>query len=151
MKKVTFLTLLILLGVFLLPACKTRKQDLSDDIVPLEKSVDDLLRSGDRKMTAHNFEGALKDFDKAAKLDPYGADIFNYRGMAKYFLEDYAGALIDFNKTIELQPDYAEAYNLRGIVRGELGDNDGACEDWEKAFELGFRPAFKLLREFCAD
>jgi len=148
-----FLTLLaVILVASVVTTCKTqKKQEFSKDIVFQGKSVEDYLRSGDRKLTARNYKAALEDFDKAAEMDPFGADIYNYRGMAKLLLEDYAGALIDFNKTIELQPDYAEAYNLRGIVKGELNDEVGACEDWEKAFELGFRHAFQLLKKFCAD
>jgi len=143
---------LAVLFVFLLSfnACKTtQKQNESQDIVFRGKNVEELLKSGDRKLTNKNYKGALEDFDKAVELDPYGPDIYNYRGIAKLHLEDFAGALMDFNKTIELQPDYAEAYNLRGIVKGELNDDKGACEDWERAFELGFTHAFILLKNLC--
>ncbi|MDD3876188.1 MAG: tetratricopeptide repeat protein [Bacteroidales bacterium] len=128
-----------------------RKQSNSSEVVYQGKSFDDYIRSGDRKLTARNYQGALEDFDKAVEMDSYSPDAYNYRGIVRYYMDDFAGALIDFNKAIELQPDYAEAYNLRGIVKGELKDEKGACEDWERAFELGFSHAFMLLKKFCTE
>ncbi len=143
----------ILILVFAVLFSTTTQGQVKDnpDLTQKSKTVDELLKSGDKKITARKYKEALEDFNKAVELDPYSADIYNYRGMTKYFLEDYKGALADFDKTIELQPDYAEAYNLRGVVKGELNDEKGACEDWEKAFELGFKNAFVLLKKFCQE
>jgi len=150
MKK-QFLPILFLVFAVLISATLKGQEKDKPDLTQKTKNVDELLKSGDKKLTARKYKEALEDFNKAVELDPYSADIYNYRGMTKYFLEDYQGALADFNKTIELQPDYAEAYNLRGVVKGELNDNKGACEDWEKSFELGFKNAFVLLKKFCQE
>jgi len=148
MKKNYLSILIIVFTIFWLSGCKTSKPT---EFSPKQKSVEELLKSGDKNLTARKYNEALADFNKAIELDPYSADIYNYRGMTKYYLEDFQASLIDFNKAIELQPDYAEAYNLRGIVKDELKDEKGACADWEKAFELGFKYAFVLLKKFCQE
>jgi len=150
MKKLFQSFLIFTFIIFALNSCGIFKKKNSE-FTPKSKNVEELLKSGDKNLTARKYKEALTDFDKAVALDPYSADIYNYRGMTKYYLDDYSGALIDFNKAIELQPDYAEAYNLRGIVKGELNDDKGACEDWEKAYALGFKYSFVLLKKFCQD
>lgn len=149
MKKRNLSILIFVFTIFLINGCKTTKKETNQDFTPKSKTVEELLKNGDKLLVARKYKEALEIFNKAAELDPYSADIFNYRGMTKYYMEDFQGALEDFNKTIKLQPDYAEAYNLRGVVKGELNDEKGACEDWEKSFELGFKYAFVLLKKFC--
>ena len=151
MKKHYLSFLIVVFATFIFFGCKTTKTDAKQEFSPKSKSVEELLKKGDQDLTARKYTEALEDFNKAAALDPYSPDIFNYRGMTKYYMNDYPGALIDFNKAIELQPDYAEAYNLRGIVKGELNDDKGACADWEKSYELGFKYAFVLLKKFCQE
>ena len=151
MKKHYLSILIIVFTTVILSGCKTKKIDTGQDFTPKSKTVEELIKKGDQNLTARKYKEALENFDKAAVLDPYSPDVYNYRGMTKYYMNDYQGALVDFNKTIELQPDYAEAYNLRGVVKGELNDEKGACADWEKSYELGFKYAFVLLKKFCQE
>jgi len=151
MKKHYLSFLIIVFTTFILSGCKTTKTDTNPEFSPKSKTVEELIKKGDQNLTARKYSDALDNFNKAAELDPYSPDIYNYRGMTKYYMNDYQGALQDFNKVIELQPDYAEAYNLRGIVKGELNDDKGACADWEKSYELGFKYAFVLLKKFCQE
>ena len=151
MKKHYLSFLIIVFTTFIIGGCKTTKTDKTQEFSPKSKTVEELIKKGDQNLTARKYKEALEVFNKAAELDPYSPDVFNYRGMTKYYMNDYQGALVDFNKTIELQPDFAEAYNLRGVVKGELNDEKGACEDWEKSYELGFKYAFILLKKFCQE
>lgn len=150
MKKHYLSILILVFTILITNGCKTKKE-ISQDVSQKSKTVEELVKSGDKNLTARKYKEALQDFDKAVELDPYSADVYNFRGMTKYYMSDYQGALEDFNKTIKLQPDYAEAYNLRGVVKGELNDEKGACADWEKSFELGFKYAFILLKKFCQE
>jgi len=150
MKKHYLSILILVFTILITNGCKTKKEVITDIQKP-NSTVEELIKSGDKNLTARKYKEALQDFDKAAQLDPYSADIYNYRGMTKYYMNDFQGALADFDKTIKLQPDYAEAYNLRGVVKGELNDEKGACTDWEKSFELGFKYAFILLKKFCQE
>ncbi len=150
MKKYVHSVLIFVFIVFISANCQSQDKG-KNEFADKTKTVEELLKSGDKKITARKYKEALEDFNKAIELDPYSADSYNYRGMVKYFLDDYKSALEDFDKAIALQPDYAEAYNLRGVVKGELNDDKGACEDWEKAFELGLKNAFILLKKFCQE
>lgn len=151
MKRHNLTILTLVFAVFFLNSCRPLKNDSKQVFTPDAKTVEELLKSGDKNLTARKYKEALVDFNKAIELDPFSTDSYNYRGMCKYYLEDYKGAIVDFDKTIELQPDYAEAYNLRGVCKGELNDDKGACEDWEKSYELGFNYAFILLKKFCKE
>lgn len=107
------------------------------------------LDQGNARIAQKDYKGAIDKFTMAIRINPNDADAYVFRGQAKYLLMEYKDAISDFNKAIDIQSEYAEAYDLRGIAKAELGDKTGACEDWQKAFELGFNPAFKLLKEFC--
>lgn len=113
------------------------------------QAVKEYLDQGNARMAQKDYKGAVDKFNLALKLNPSDADAYVFRGQARYLQMEYKDAIADFNKAIDIQSDYAEAYDLRGIAKAELGDKTGACEDWNKAFELGFNPAFKLLKEFC--
>ena len=131
----------------LTPVADVYKGKPQDD--PKKKALDDLINQGNNKIQQRDYTAAILKFDNAIKLFPGEADVYVFRGTAKYYLLQYKDAIDDFNKAIELQSEYAEAYDLRGICKAELSDKDGACNDWMKAYELGFSHAYKLLKEFC--
>jgi len=131
----------------LTPVADIYKGKPQDD--PKKKALDDLINQGNNKILQKDYNGAIAKFDNALKLFPNDADVFVFRGTAKYYLLQYKDAIDDFNKAISIQSEYAEAYDLRGICKAELTDKDGACADWMKAYELGFTHAYKLLKEFC--
>ncbi|MEI6765575.1 MAG: tetratricopeptide repeat protein [Bacteroidota bacterium] len=113
------------------------------------QEVVELLDQGNARLGQKDYKAAVDKFSQALRISPNDADAYVFRGQAKYLQMEYKDAIADFNKAIDIQPDYAEAFDLRGIAKAELGDKAGACEDWQKSFELGFNPAFKLLKEFC--
>jgi len=108
------------------------------------------FNSGNQKFQNGDFEGALKDYNKAIELNPNYFKAYNNRGILKASeLKKDEEALKDFNKAIEINPDYADAYLGRGTSKYNLKDTKGACEDWNKAANLGNTRALQQIEKYC--
>ena len=73
-----------------------------------------------KHLKAKRYPKAIKNFDKAIKLNPDYAEAYNNRGVAKGSLKKYVKAIEDFDHAIKLNPDYADAYCLRGFTKSSL-------------------------------
>jgi membrane associated rhomboid family serine protease len=83
-----------------------------------------------------DWEGAIKEFTRASKLDPNDSDSLIYRGLTRYEKKDLDGAIADYTEALEIDPKSAIAYSNRGMTRFKRGDPTGAIDDWKKAIEL---------------
>jgi tetratricopeptide (TPR) repeat protein len=91
---------------------------------------------GDAFARAGNFDEAIRDYDKALKLDPYYAKAYNNRGNARSDANHDLDAIGDYDKAITLEPDFAEAYNNRGLAYAKIGRLTDAIRDYDKAIAL---------------
>jgi tetratricopeptide (TPR) repeat protein len=66
-----------------------------------------LLCRGDVKKILKDYQGTLKDLDKANVLEPNNAFILQSCGNVKKMLKDYQGALKDFDKANVFEPNNA--------------------------------------------
>lgn len=139
--RIVFVPLMML--ILLMISCNTTKQAVYPE------TEYELLKQAYKAFTKRDYLTAIQKYTHILDIYPESAEAYAFRGLCKYYLKDYEGAILDFDNALAYQPNYAEVYDLRGIARGELGDKDGACEDWKKAFELGFKPAFQLIKLFC--
>jgi len=101
-----------------------------------QNSAEEYYDSGVEKLDSGDFQGAIKDFNKAIEINPKYANAYYDRGLAKAKLGDYRGALKDYNKTIEINPKHKMAYAFRGVAKANLGDYRGAIEDYNKTIEI---------------
>jgi tetratricopeptide (TPR) repeat protein len=91
-----------------------------------------------------DYQGALKDFQKANVLEPNDAFTLHSCGDVKRMLNDYQGALEDLDKANVLQPNNAVTLKVRGAIKRNLDDYEGALEDLDKADFLEPNDAFTL-------
>ena len=105
---------------------------------------------GQKQYRANDYKEAIALFDKAIQLNPYVADAYYNRGLAKFRLgesenarenaqkarELYQEAINDYTQTIKIIPNHFRAYNNRGHAKKALGQGEAAQADFKKAKAL---------------
>lgn len=85
---------------------------------------------------------AIKDFNKALRLEPDNPLAYRKRGEARTTEKNYDLALEDLNKAISLQPENAYAYVDRGIVYAQTGNKQAFIQDFDSSLRLEPDSAF---------
>ena len=85
---------------------------------------------------SRNWEKALTNYSKAAKLDANDPDIYNNIGVIYKELRQYDRAIEEFLRAIYLNPDYAKPYNNIGVVYYAKKDFPGAIRNYQKAVSI---------------
>jgi tetratricopeptide (TPR) repeat protein len=91
-------------------------------------------KPSDQKKSVDEYGKALKDFEKAVKLDPKNYKAFNGLGYAYRKSGDYAKALDSYSAALKLSPNFPDAIEYRG--EAYLGLN--RPEDAKQAYLLLF-------------
>ena len=99
-------------------------------------NAEQYFNQGNEKRDQKDFEGAIRDYDKAIEINPQYAYAYNNRGLSKNNLGQYQEAIKDYDKAIEINPQYAMAYNNRGVSKQNLGQYQDAIKDLDKAIEI---------------
>lgn len=105
------------------------------------------LRSGTTR--TYDYDEAIADLNKAAKLRPDLAYIYYNRGNLQAISGRLPEAFDDYTRAIELNPDFAEAYYNRGLVQIYMKDTRKGCLDVSKAGELGVEQAYTVLNLYA--
>jgi tetratricopeptide (TPR) repeat protein len=92
------------------------------------------VKPNDQKKSLSEYGSALKDFQKAVKLDPQNFRAFNGLGYAYRKSGDYTKALESYNEALRLSPNFPDAIEYRG--EAYLGLN--RPEDAKQAYLLLF-------------
>jgi tetratricopeptide (TPR) repeat protein len=112
--------LFITIVIFILSSCSKSNPDF-------------FYKNGNAKYQLKDFNGAIKDLDKAIELKPAFMQAYHTRAMCYGELKIYDKALNDFNTAIELNPNFKNAYlNRAYYVKVNSGDYIGAIEDYNK-------------------
>ncbi len=106
-----------------------------------------IARRGFIYAAIHEFELAIRDFDRALGLNSrpdivvmdIGAagSVLLCRGLAKWQSGDLDGALADLDETLRRSPDQDRAYYYRAVIHGKLGNTSQALRDIQQAMKLG--------------
>jgi tetratricopeptide (TPR) repeat protein len=122
--------------------------DKSESLNPDYNPFGVQLNRGISYMNLSEPENALKNFNKALKIDSTNVTLINSRGMVNYNLQNYKEAIADFQKMSELNPNNAVTlYNI-GMAYNKMEDNN-ACFYFNKACQMGNSNACKMYILVC--
>ena len=100
------------------------------------QTAEDFLKSGITKHNSKDYEGAIKDYGKAIKIDKNLREGYFNRGVCELALQDFKSALIDINKTLELDNSFVQAYYCRATIYVSMQKYTQALPDLDKTIEL---------------
>ncbi len=102
----------------------------------LTSDYDNAIMDGVSHLNLKKPEKALKDFNRAIKLEPDRADGYLGRANALNTMQRYREALQDYDNAIELDSGLANAYVNRAVAFSHLEEYEKAIADYEKGLEL---------------
>jgi len=85
------------------------------------------------KALARNYQGAVKDCDRAISLNSSFVEAYVERGAAYYKLGNARGTLQDCNQALSINPQFAPAYYYQGRARYRLGYTQAAIDAYTQA------------------
>lgn len=107
----------------------------NDPLVAVRTRARALLTSGEEKLLAGDYPGAVADLTEALASDPTLAAAHSHRGVALAKQEDFEAALADYTRALELDSElYIANYN-RGRIYAKREDYDRAIADFTAAIE----------------
>jgi tetratricopeptide (TPR) repeat protein len=84
----------------------------------------------------HEFDLAIKDYNKVLELDSKNIQAYINRGNAYDLKGDPDRAIEDYNSALEINPQLAEALHNRGLAYYRKQEYDRALDDFDRAIEL---------------
>jgi tetratricopeptide (TPR) repeat protein len=78
----------------------------------------------------------IEEYDSLVKLNPKNANVYIYRGIARYILKDLIGSLADFDQAIKMEPNNYLFYHYRSSVKYTLEDKLGSKKDKIRADKI---------------
>lgn len=100
---------------------------------PMAAAIND---RGEQLRKKRDFDGAIKEFTEAIKIDPNFSWPYNNRGLAYTANGDFDKALNDYAEALRIDPNYTFPYNNRGLVWAAKGELDKAIKDYDQAIRL---------------
>ena len=100
------------------------------------QTAKEYLELGITKHNNKDFEGAIKEYSKAIKVDNNYTDAYFNKGTCELALKDFKSAKRDFDKAIEIDPKYIKAYYSRASVFVSQQKYVEALPDLDKTIEL---------------
>lgn len=94
------------------------------------------LKNGIDKHKSQDYKGAIKEYNKAIKLDNSLVDAYYNRGVCELTLQDFKSAKSDFDKTIELDSVFIKAYYSRATVYASQEKYIEALPDLDRVVAL---------------
>ena len=126
MKRSSMRTIIsILAAILLLASCAP-----TTSVTPQDKKKADAARNlGEAYLIEKRYTAALKEFNKAEKLNPDDPILLHNVGLTYMAMGKYDRAVIPFQKAIQLKPEYSMAKN-------SLGSAYLALREWDKAIAV---------------
>lgn len=96
--------------------------------------------------TTDDYAGAVRAFALSIHLNPTYQRAYVNRALAYERLGNVQQAIEDYSRAVFVNPGDAKVYYLRGLAFRRLGMDAEAVADLRKASDLGYRPAYNLLK-----
>lgn len=96
---------------------------------------------GASKYYLRDYDGALKDYQKAFELNSNSPQLLINIGLIYYNFNDINTAVSFFNTALKIDNNNKNGYYNRGLAYYEIGKYKEALADFEKSCELGFKRA----------
>jgi len=114
-------------------------------------NVNAYLLNAKNDIEKNNFSEAITKLNLCIQVQPGVSEMYFYRGICKYYLNDNLGADEDFSHAISIYcPFIFDAYNFRSLAKYRLGDYDGAISDINKVIgKQSNNPQLYAERAFC--
>ncbi len=97
--------------------------------------------------------GAIIDLNTSInsnKLDSNDiSTAYRFRGLIYSNIDSLQNGIDDCTKSIEFDADSKLAYFSRGHCYRLYGQMEKACEDYRKSADLGYVPAYDLIKQYC--
>lgn len=139
-------------NAFLYIARSAVQAEMTDFISSMDSEYSRISLESDRSARmrdaarTYNYDDAISDLNKAAKLSPRLPQIYYNRGNLLALSGRFPEAFDDYTRAIAEDPRFAEAYFNRGLVQLYMKDTRKGLLDISKAGELGIDDAYDLLR-----
>jgi Flp pilus assembly protein TadD len=110
-----------------------------------EIEAENLVNDGIAYYKEGNNEQAIESWQKALKLIPNDAEVYNFIGVAYHKIGKINMAAEYFKKAVELKDDYYQAYNNLGYMQFLLNDYQNALDNFIHSVQINpdFEPAVK--------
>ena len=95
-----------------------------------------LMLSGEIALHYEDYVLSIQYFNQVIVLKPYLYRPWQYRGIAKFYLEDYSGAEYDVTQALKLNPYIDGLYDLRAIAYVRQDKYKEAIDDYTHAIRL---------------
>jgi tetratricopeptide (TPR) repeat protein len=109
------------------------------------KDKKDSDRQKNEKKAREEHDKALKDFMKAAKLNPQMPQAYNGMGFSYRKLGDYTKALENYDRALQLAPNFPDAVEYRGEAYLALNRLDEAKQSYLTLFSMDRKQADSLM------
>jgi tetratricopeptide (TPR) repeat protein len=83
-----------------------------------------------------DWQRALRDLERAIKLNAQNGEAHFYRGMTFYKMRDFAQAIASFSNAVQVDPDYDQAFYFRGRSHFNNQKYEQAIADFGQALTL---------------
>lgn len=100
-----------------------------------EEKIKEYIQDGLNYANKNEFEKAIKEFEKALKIDSKNQEALFNLGFVYSDMGDSANAYEIFKKLINLNPNYIEAFNQLGLVFAKQGKFTDSVFVFEKGIE----------------
>ena len=141
---------------FLYIARSAVQAEMTDFISSMDNGYSRISPESDRSARmrdaarTYDYDEAISDLNKAAKINPNLPCIYYNRGNLFALSGRFPEAFEEYSHAIALDPGLAEAYFNRGLVQIYMKDTRKGLLDISKAGELGIGEAYDLLRLYSA-